>query len=69
VLDSYSEGDLRDYLQNNHSKLILKDRITILRCLFDSLDDIHEKDLIHCNLHSGNILIYGITPYIAPEIL
>src|SRR6266508_653377 len=56
-------------------------------------DHIHEKDLLHCDLHSGNILIqgggcyitdlglcgpvddessgkiYGIIPYIAPEIL
>ena len=89
----YVPGNLRDYLQNNHSKLTLKNRITIFRDLCDSLDDIHKKDLIHCDLHSGNILtqggacfitdlglcgpvddessnkIYGITPYIAPEVL
>ena len=52
-----AEGNLRDYLQNNHSKLTLKDRITILRYLCESLYDIHEKDLIHCDLHSGNMLI------------
>ena len=93
VLDYKSEGNLRDYLRNNHSKLTLKNRITILRKLCDSLDDIHEKNLIHCDLHSGNMLIqagscyitdlglcgpvddessgkiYGIIPYIAPEIL
>ena len=89
----YREGNLRDYLQNNHSKLTLKDRIAIFRDLCSSLDCIHEKDLIHCDLHSGNILIagggcfitdlglcgpvddktsnkiYGITSYIAPEVL
>ena len=93
VLNYLSEGDLRDYLQNNHSKLTLKDRITILKYLCESLDRIHEKDLIHCDLHSGNMLIqvgdcfitdlglcgpvddessskiYGIIPYIAPEVL
>ena len=61
--------------------------------LCHSLNEIHEKDLIHCDLHSGNILvqgggcfitdlglcgpiddessnkIYGITSYIAPEVL
>ena len=87
------EGNLRDYLQNNHSKLTLKDRIAIFRDLCGSLYRIHEKDLIHCDLHSGNILIaggacyitdlglcgpvdeessgkiYGIIPYIAPEVL
>src|SRR5438874_2735924 len=57
VLNHKLEGNLRDYLQENHSKLTLKDRIVILSYLCNSLYDIHEKDLIHCDLHSGNILI------------
>ena len=93
VLVYVEGGNLRDYLQNNHSKLTLKNRIAILRNLCESLYRIHEKDLIHCDLHSGNMLIqagdcyitdfglcgpvddessgkiYGIIPYIAPEIL
>src|SRR2546430_15876219 len=64
VLGCHREGNLRDYLQNNHSKLTLKDRIVILRHLCDSLDDIHEKDLIHCDLHSGNMLIQAGGCYI-----
>src|SRR5215213_1376329 len=92
VLPYAREGNLRDYLHNNHSRLTLKNRITIFQHLCRSLYDIHEKDLIHCDLHSGNILIqggfsfitdlglcgpvddkssgkiYGITPYIAPEV-
>ena len=92
VLPYVQEGNLRDYLQKNYSKLTLKDRITIFRHLCLSLHGIHEKDLMHCDLHSGNILIqgggcfitdlglcgpvddkssdkiYGITPYIAPEV-
>src|SRR6185369_9742577 len=58
------EGNLRNYLRNNHSKLTLRDRISILLSLYESLYDIHEKDLIHCDLHSGNILIQGGTCYI-----
>src|SRR3989440_10994894 len=70
-----------------------KNRTAVLRQLCNSLHYIHEKDLIHCDLHSGNMLIqggncfitdlglcgpvddessgkiYGIIPYIAPEIL
>ena len=92
VLNYVSEGNLRKYLRNNHSKLTLKNRIMILKSLCNSLYDIHEKNLIHCDLHSGNILIdsgacyitdlglcgpvdeessgkiYGIIPYIAPEV-
>src|SRR5438132_49543 len=59
VLDYKQEGNLRDYLQENHSKLTLKNRIAILRDLCESLYEIHEKDLIHCDLHSGNILMGG----------
>ena len=92
VLSRKQGGNLRDYLRENHSKLTLKNRIMILRYLCVSLYDIHEKDLIHCDLHSGNILIeagscfitdfglcgpvddklsgkiYGITPYVSPEV-
>src|SRR5207247_5392204 len=80
-------------IKNNNNKLTIKNIITILKYLCKSLYDIHEKDLVHCDLHSGNILIegggsyitdlglcgpvddessgkiYGIIPYIAPEVL
>src|SRR5947199_10827508 len=59
VLNYHPEGNLRDYLQKNHSKLTLNDRITIFDYLCESLYFIHKKDLIHCDLHSGNILIQG----------
>src|SRR5437660_6936026 len=59
VLNYIEEGNLRNYLQKNHSKLTLNDRITIFRSLCESLYYIHEEDLIHCDLHSGNVLISG----------
>ena len=92
VLNHIIEGNLRGYLQKNHSKLTLKDRINIFNHICESLKLVHEKDLIHCDLHSGNIVvqsdvcfitdlglcgpvddessnkIYGIVPYIAPEL-
>ena len=64
VLNYLKEGNLREYLQKNHSKLTLKNRITILERLCSSLDDIHKKDLIHCDLHSGNLLIQANVCYI-----
>src|SRR5947208_6486165 len=64
VLNYAPEGNLRDYLQKNYSKLTLKDRITIFGYLCNSLYRIHEKDLIHCDLHSGNILMQGNACYI-----
>ena len=64
VLNYYTEGNLRGYLQKNHLNLTLKDRIIIFRYLCGALDDIHEKDLIHCDLHSGNILVQDGNCYI-----
>ena len=64
VLNYVPEGNLRDYLQKNHSKLTLKNRIIIFRYLCIALNDIHKKDLIHCDLHSGNILLQGGGCYI-----
>ena len=59
VLNYLPEGSLRGYLKKNHLNLTLKDRITIFDYLCSALYDIHEKDLIHCDLHSGNILMQG----------
>ena len=64
VLNYHSEGNLRGYLQKNHLNLTLKDRITFFYYLCYALDDIHEKDLIHCDLHSGNILLEGNSCFI-----
>ena len=59
VLPYVTEGNLRNYLQKNHSKLTLNDRIMIFKYLCGSLYHIHGEGLIHCDLHSGNMLIQG----------
>ena len=69
VLNYLSEGNLRNYLQKKHSKLTLNDRIMIFRDLCQSLYYIHEKDLIHCDLHSGNMLMEGNTCYFTIIVL
>lgn len=97
VFGRYSEESLRKYLERNHSNLTLKERFILFHCICRSLKSIHDKNLIHGDLHSNNILmisgncyvadlgmcntshnsqpltnddqIYGILPYIAPEVL
>lgn len=87
-----SNGNLNDYLRNNWNKLKWKNKIEILKYISDDLRNIHRANLIHADLHSGNILqhhlttfisdlgqtrkvneekgkIYGVLPYIAPEVL
>jgi serine/threonine protein kinase len=48
--------NLREYLQQNHNQLTWKERIQITVDIINALDDIHEDDVIHRDLHSGNIL-------------
>lgn len=93
VINYLRDGNLRTYLKNNKHKLNVRDKVRIFYNILDSLDDVHCKDFIHCDLHSGNILmersgacyitdfglcghisgkspdeIYGVVPYIAPEL-
>ncbi|CAB4441067.1 unnamed protein product [Rhizophagus irregularis] len=97
VLEYAENGSLRNYLNANYDKLSWSDKINYLHSIAHGLKDIHEEELIHRDLHIGNILrlkrmtcitdmglckpadynasentknkIYGILPYIAPEIL
>jgi serine/threonine protein kinase len=97
VLDYAENGSLRKYLDINYNELSWSKKINCLHSIAHGLRDIHEKELIHRDLHIGNILrlknltcitdmglckpadynapeniknkAYGVTPYIAPEIL
>jgi len=98
---SYAKnGSLRKYLPNV-VKYNWYNKLQLLEKIIFGLKTIHESDLIHCDLHDGNVLIsdnsdelfitdlglckpintlqnssnndnddiYGVLPYIAPEIL
>jgi serine/threonine protein kinase len=99
VLDYAREGSLRIYLDKNYNELNWKIKVNYLYCIASALESIHKNELIHRDLHIGNILknsntilitdmglskpadysyssskdtknnIYGVLPYIAPEIL
>jgi len=47
------------YLQKHHLNLTLNKRIAIIGYLCAALYHIHNRDLIHCDLHSGNMLVQG----------
>ena len=105
VLAYAKNGSLRNYLDTSFDKLSWNDKFENLCYIANGLGRIHEKELIHRDLHSDNILrfsnniifnmggacitdvglckpanydkldntnsnnIYGVLPYIAPEIL
>jgi serine/threonine protein kinase len=93
VLDYAEGGSLRNYLDKSYNELYWDKKIVFINDTIFGLKHIHEKEIIHRDLHIGNILkfkyktvitdmglckpvsenagigIYGILPYIAPEIL
>jgi serine/threonine protein kinase len=93
VLDYAEDGSLRNYLDERNCELNWNKKIGYIQDTIVGLEFIHEKELIHRDLHIGNILklkyktaitdmglskpasenagigIYGVLPYIAPEIL
>lgn len=97
VMKYITGGDLRQYLSNNQYNH-LRNRLAQLTEIVNGLKKIHDKGLIHRDLHPGNILnkqvdfenvkcyitdlglskpvneidngkVYGVLPYVAPEIL
>ncbi|GBB93945.1 hypothetical protein RclHR1_02260010 [Rhizophagus clarus] len=95
VLEYMESGDLRKYLNENINSVTLEQKLVIIKYICYGLKIIHDKKLIHKDLHPGNIFvsstcayigdfgccipaneniknsnrIYGVVPYMAPEIL
>jgi len=103
VMDHIKGGNLREYLKQNSQKLNLEIKLKKLYDIAMGLNFVHEQNLVHKDLHAGNILndkygdgdgdgydrsfvtdfglsqpadyqkeegkIYGVLPYIAPEVL
>ena len=53
---SKRDVNLRNYIQQNHSKLTWKERLHIISDITYALYHIHQSDAIHRDLHSGNVL-------------
>ena len=56
VMQYMEEGNLREYLKNNYSKLSWEDKLYKLRNISGGLYHIHYQNLVHRDFHSGNIL-------------
>ncbi|GET04916.1 kinase-like domain-containing protein [Rhizophagus clarus] len=56
VLDYAEEGSLRNYLDKEYDKLNWDEKIDHMYDVTNGLEHIHENELIHRDLHIGNIL-------------
>src|SRR5213078_1088725 len=56
VMKYMPERDLRHYLKNKNQELALSDKLSQSLHIAQGLKDIHAKNLVHRDFHSGNIL-------------
>src|ERR1051325_4460840 len=67
VLEYAKDGNLRTYLRNNFENINWKKKLNYLWELARSLHHIHELNIVHQDLHPGNILLnfnnkYNVCP-------
>ncbi|CAI2184149.1 816_t:CDS:2, partial [Funneliformis geosporum] len=54
----YADGVLRNYLRDNFDKLAWRDKYNMAFQLACAVSFIHDKGIVHRDLHSGNLLIH-----------
>ena len=64
VLNNY-DNDLRCFLKDNYQSLTLLQKYHIISCIANNLIEIHFQNIIHRDLHSGNILYKSNTSKIS----
>src|SRR5437879_9912904 len=52
-----NNGSLLSYLDQNINRLTWKGKLQLLRDIAHNLSNIHDKQLIHCDLHGGNVVV------------
>ncbi|GBC38023.2 kinase-like domain-containing protein [Rhizophagus irregularis DAOM 181602=DAOM 197198] len=58
VLEYADGGSLYSYLKKNFTKLEWNDKYRLALQLASAVEYIHDKGIIHCNLHAHNVLIH-----------
>ena len=56
VMEYCSLGDLRTYISTNNSSISWSERRSIMHEISIAISMAHEQHIIHCDLHTGNIL-------------
>jgi len=58
VMQYANNGNLLSYLVQNINKLMWMDKLQCLEGIAYDLEHIHYHQLVHCDLHSGNIVLH-----------
>ncbi|GBB89148.1 hypothetical protein RclHR1_15830004 [Rhizophagus clarus] len=61
VMEYADGGNLRNYLKENFSNLTWDDKYMLAYQLACVVLCLHDKGIVHCDLHSGNILVHQET--------
>jgi serine/threonine protein kinase len=60
IMSYYSSGDLMHYITKNFYSIQWWKKLEILKFIIYGLDNIHSANIVHRDLHSGNILLCDI---------
>jgi serine/threonine protein kinase len=95
ILEYAKGGNFNNYLNKIYKNFDWLNGLAVLIHIIEGLNKIHQKQMVHCDFHTGNILfmddnhnicisdmglcrkiddingtsIYGVMPYVAPEVL
>ncbi|CAI2163652.1 19529_t:CDS:2 [Funneliformis geosporum] len=58
VLEYADSGTLNRYLNNNFSELEWYDKYQLSLQLASAIEFIHDCEIVHCDLHAGNVLVH-----------
>ncbi|EXX63956.1 Cdc15p [Rhizophagus irregularis DAOM 197198w] len=61
VMEYANSGSLRNYLKNNFNKLTWDNKYLMAYQLACAVSCLHNEGIIHCDLHSGNVLVHHDT--------
>ncbi|CAI2181482.1 7959_t:CDS:2, partial [Funneliformis geosporum] len=60
-------GALKNYLKENFDKLAWGDKYNVAFQLSCAVLCLHNEGIVHRDLHSGNVLIHQVIPYVDPK--
>ncbi|CAB4391320.1 unnamed protein product [Rhizophagus irregularis] len=61
IMEHADSGSLQTYLKGNFNELTWEDKYKLAYQLVDAVSYLHDEEIVHQDLHSGNILIHQNT--------